>query len=95
MLKSRPVTLVAGVFAGFASLCAITAGVSAAEMPAHATTTASAQVTEDYARAQITRDGYTKLTDLQKTDGGWTAKALEDGKPVSLIVSSLGGVQKQ
>ncbi len=95
MLKSRPGTLVAGVFAGFASLCAIAAGASAAALPAPGSAAASVQVTEDYARAQITVDGYTKPTDLQKTDNGWTAKALEDGKQVSLIVSSLGGVQRQ
>ena len=95
MLKSRPGTLVAGAFAGFASLCAITGGASAAALPAPGSAAASAQVTEDYARAQITTDGYTKLTDVKKTDNGWTAKALEDGKQVSLIVSSLGGVQKQ
>ncbi len=95
MLKSRPGLLIAGVVAGFASLCTITAGASAADLPAPGSAAASAPVTEDYARAQITRDGYTKLSDLQKTDKGWTAKALEDGKQVSLVVSSLGGVQKQ
>jgi hypothetical protein len=95
MFKARTGTLGAGIFAGAASLCIITAGASAIAQPAPGSPAASTQVSEDYARAQITRDGYTKLTDMQKTDKGWTAKALEDGKPVSLIVSSIGGVQKQ
>ena len=95
MLTSRPGTVVAGAFACTALLCIITAGASAATLPEPSSPAASVQVSEDYARAQITRDGYTKLTDLQKTDHGWTAKALEDGKQVSLIVSSFGGVQKQ
>ncbi len=95
MLKSRPGMLVAGLLAGAASMCTITAGASAADLPAPGSAAASSQVSEDFARAQITRDGYTKLTDLQKTGDGWTAKALEDGKQVSLIVSSIGGVQKQ
>ncbi len=95
MLKSRPGTFVAGAFAGAASLCFIVAGASAATLPGPSNPAASVQVSEDYARAQITTDGYTKVTDLQKTDSGWTAKALEDGKQVSLIVSSIGGVHKQ
>ena len=94
MLKSRPARLAAGTLAGAVS-CIIAAGASAAAPPTPGGAAPTVQVSEDYARAQITRDGYTKLTDLQKTDNGWTAKALEDGKQVSLIVSSIGGVQKQ
>lgn len=90
MLKSRPGLLAAGA----AALCIIAANAAAAP-PVPDSPAATVQVSEDYARTQITRDGYTKPTDLQQTDHGWTAKALEDGKQVSLIVSSIGGVQKQ
>ena len=91
MLKSRPGLLAAGA----AALCIITANAAAAAPAVPGSPAATARVSEDYARAQITRDGYTKLTDLQQTDHGWTAKALESGQQVSLIVSSTGGVQKQ
>ena len=91
MLKSRPGLLAAGA----AAWCIIAASAAAAAPAVPGGPAASAQVSENFARAQITRDGYTKLTDLQQTDKGWTAKALEDGKQVSLIVSSIGGVQKQ
>lgn len=91
MLKSRPNLLAAGA----AALCIIAASPAAAAPAASDSPAATGQVSEDYARAQITRDGYTKLTDLQQTDQGWTAKAFEGGQQVSLIVNSFGGVQKQ
>jgi hypothetical protein len=35
-----------------------------------------------------------QVKDLHQTKNGWTAKAQESGKPVSLLVNS-GGVEKQ
>ncbi len=40
-------------------------------------------------------DGYTDIQDVRAVKAGWTAKAMESGKPVSLSVDSVMGVRKQ
>ncbi|HUN45123.1 MAG TPA: hypothetical protein VMU85_01325 [Stellaceae bacterium] len=46
------------------------------------------------AKSEIVTDGYTNVQNLKKTDAGWTASALESGKPVSLLVDRRGDVEK-
>ncbi len=50
-------------------------------------------ITQSYAKAQITGDGYTNVSDLQQKNGGWSAQAEQQGKPVSLWVNKMGDVQ--
>jgi hypothetical protein len=52
------------------------------------------QVTEAYAKTQILGDNYTNVTDMQRTRDGWTAKAMEGGKQVTLSVNDMGDVNK-
>ena len=52
------------------------------------------QISESFAKARIVGDGYTQVTDLKQSGDGWTAKALESGKPVTLIVTDQGTVDK-
>jgi len=47
------------------------------------------------AMKEIQTDGYTNVKDLRKEKGGWTATAMEGGKPVSLRVDNLGNVRKE
>jgi hypothetical protein len=42
-------------------------------------------ITKTQALRQIETAGYTDVQDLRKEKGGWTAKAMESGKPVSLL----------
>jgi hypothetical protein len=56
---------------------------------------APAHITEAYAKSQIIGDNYTNVSDLRQTKDGWTAKADESGKPVSLLVDNMGDVMKQ
>jgi hypothetical protein len=52
------------------------------------------QITEAYAKGRILGDNYTNVTDVRQTNNGWTAKALESGKQVSLAVNDMGDVNK-
>ena len=56
--------------------------------------TSTASISKTQAMKEITLDGYTNPQDLRKDKSGWTAAAMEGGKPVSLHIDSLG-VQKQ
>jgi hypothetical protein len=53
-----------------------------------------ASISKMQAMKEIKLDGYTNPRDLRKDKSGWTAAAMEGGKPVSLHIDSLG-VQKQ
>jgi hypothetical protein len=54
----------------------------------------AAPLGERQAMHEITQDGYTNVRDLRKGRGGWTAKAKEGGKQISLSVDSVLGVRK-
>jgi hypothetical protein len=54
----------------------------------------TAAISKAEAVSEIHTDGYMQVKDLHQTKKGWTAKAEESGKPVSLLVNS-GGVEKQ
>ena len=64
------------------------AGVWAATVPG------THRISEAYAKAQIMGDNYTHVTDMQATKDGWTAKAMESGKTVTLSVNDMGDVNK-
>jgi len=49
---------------------------------------AGAHITMAQAKREIIGDGYTGVSDLHQTKAGWEAKALESGKPVTLLVTS-------
>ncbi len=53
------------------------------------------RITKTQAIKEMRLDGYTKIQDVRADKRGWTAKAMEDGKPVSLSVDSIIGVRKQ
>jgi ABC-type phosphate transport system substrate-binding protein len=61
---------------------------------AAATASSTAHITKAQAMKDIQLDGYTNVQDLTQQKSGWTAKAMEGGKPVSLFVNDLG-VRKQ
>jgi hypothetical protein len=54
----------------------------------------TAPLSEKQAMSEIRADGYTNVQDLRKSGEGWTAKAKEGGKQVSLSVNSVLGVRK-
>lgn len=56
--------------------------------------TPSPRITKAQATKEIQLDGYTKVQDLQQQKNGWSAKAMEGGKQVSLLVTGEG-VRKQ
>jgi hypothetical protein len=53
-----------------------------------------ASISKMQAMKEIKLDGYTNPQDLRKDKSGWTAAAMEGGRPVSLHIDSLG-IQKQ
>jgi hypothetical protein len=72
--------------------CAAPAAWAADEM---ASSTAKPQISQAAAKADITNDNYTDVTNLQRTAKGWTAKAKDMGSPVSLLVTNSGDVEQQ
>jgi hypothetical protein len=59
-----------------------------------ATASSTPRITQAQAMKDIRLDGYTNVQDMTQQKNGWTAKAMEGGKPVSLFVNDLG-VRKQ
>lgn len=51
-------------------------------------------ISEAQAKREIVSDGYTKVQNLHKAANGWSATALEGGKPVTLLVDDRGDVAK-
>jgi len=52
-------------------------------------------ISKTQAMNEIETDGYTNVQDLRKDKSGWTAAAMESGKPVSLHIDSLGNIRKE
>jgi hypothetical protein len=44
---------------------------------------------------KLQRDGYTRVRDIHSTAEGTTAKAMRDGKEVSLVIDSSGKVKER
>ncbi len=54
----------------------------------------AAGITAAQAKREMVGAGYTKVQNVKKTSAGWTASALESGKPVTLLVDKQGDVKK-
>lgn len=52
-------------------------------------------LTQDELVAKIQAAGYSQVTDVKSTAEGITAKAVKDGKPVTLVVDSSGQIKEQ
>ncbi|AND92916.1 MULTISPECIES: hypothetical protein [Bradyrhizobium] len=63
---------------------ALAAGLS----PAHA-------LTQEELVAKIQAAGYSQVKDVKSTAEGTTAKAVKDGKPVTLIIDSSGQIKER
>jgi hypothetical protein len=78
-----------------ATIILVLAGASlAGALPASAAWSAKMGITEARAKHEIIGDGYTKVQNLHKSTNGWTATALEGGKPVTVLVNDRGDVEK-
>jgi ABC-type sugar transport system substrate-binding protein len=55
---------------------------------------ASPHVTMAQAKREILGDGYTALANVHRTKAGWEAHAMESGKPVTVLVTPQGDVEK-
>ena len=86
-MKSRFSRVAAMVLISAGALGISAAGVCAATNPA------THRISEAYAKSQI-RGNYTHVMDMRPTKDGWTAKAMESGKAVTLSVSDMGDVNK-
>ncbi|MBR0925122.1 PepSY domain-containing protein [Bradyrhizobium sp. 62B] len=52
-------------------------------------------LTQDEFVAKIQAAGYSQVTDVKSTAEGITAKAVKDGKPVTLVVDSSGQIKER
>jgi len=52
-------------------------------------------LTQDELVAKIQAAGYSQVTDVKSTAEGITAKAVKDGKPVTLVVDSSGQIKER
>ena len=57
-------------------------------VPAHA-------LTQEELVAKIQAAGYSQVKDVKSTAEGITAKAVKDGKPVTLVVDSSGQIKER
>lgn len=63
---------------------------------AAAANSGSSTISEAQARRIIEQDGYAGVTTLrQDGEGGWTGRGTANGKPVTITVTSTGGVKAQ
>lgn len=67
-----------------AAWLALMAGLS----PAHA-------LTQEELVAKIQAAGYSQVSDIKSTAEGITAKAVKDGKPVTLVLDSSGQIKER
>lgn len=67
-----------------AALLTLAAGLS----PVHA-------LTQEELVAKIQAAGYSQVSDVKSTAEGITAKAVKDGKPVTLVVDSSGQIKER
>ena len=66
--------------------CSLAFAVGAMAAPAH--------ITMARAKQEIVGDGYTGIANVHETKTGWEATALEGGKPVTVLVTNGGFVEK-
>ncbi|MGY4371748.1 hypothetical protein ACVW1A_007813 [Bradyrhizobium sp. LB1.3] len=67
---------------------ALFVALAAGHPPVHA-------LTQDEFVAKIQAAGYSQVTDVKSTAEGTTAKAVKDGKPVTLVVDSSGQIKER
>ncbi|RXH15298.1 PepSY domain-containing protein [Bradyrhizobium guangzhouense] len=67
---------------------ALVVALAASFSPAHA-------LTQEELVAKIQAAGYSQVKDVKSTAEGTTAKALKDGKPVTLVVDSSGQIKER
>lgn len=58
-------------------------------------TSAAGALTQEELVARIKAAGYTEVSDIKSTAEGIAAKAVKDGKPVTLVVDSSGQVKER
>ena len=54
---------------------------------------AAAALTEAQVKQKLEADGYTNVHDLQRGNEGWNAKAMHNGRQVSVAVSNDGRIE--
>jgi hypothetical protein len=56
--------------------------------------TSSPGISESRAKNMLEQDGYAGVKNLRQSgDGGWTGNATANGKPVTVTITSTGGVE--
>lgn len=55
---------------------------------------ASPHISMAQAKHEILGDGYTGVGNVRQTKAGWEATAMESGKPVTVLVTHQGDVEK-
>ncbi|MDX3968362.1 MAG: hypothetical protein QHD01_17420 [Bradyrhizobium sp.] len=55
----------------------------------------SRALTQDELSAKIQAAGYSQVTDVKSTAEGITAKAVKDGKPVTLVIDTSGQIKER
>lgn len=58
-------------------------------------TLACRRLTQDELVAKIQAAGYSQVSEVKSTAEGITAKAVKDGKPVTLVVDSSGQIKER
>ena len=56
---------------------------------------AAAALTEAQVKQKLEADGYTNIHDLQRGKDGWNAKAMHNGKQVSVAVDNDGRIEAE
>lgn len=65
-------------------------GIGVLSMPAHAQ-----QMTEQDVQTTLQKDGYQQVHDIKFSKDGIDAKAVKDGKPVSVVMDTSGKVMQR
>jgi hypothetical protein len=79
--------MIRSVISGAALVCSLALASSGAMA-------AAAHITMERAKHEIEGDGYTGVAHLHQTNAGWEATARESGKPVTVLVTKSGSVEK-
>jgi hypothetical protein len=86
LLGASPLALANGIGAN--------AGSSSMPSSHQGTASPGGSISQSQAMKEIQLDGYTNVQDLHKAANGWTAKAAEGGKPITVMVDNSGNVWK-
>ncbi|HEX2888660.1 PepSY domain-containing protein [Vineibacter terrae] len=66
-----------------------------APAPAPSTSPAGKTASEKNAQMALEKAGYTQVTNVKSSPEGVTAKAMKDGKPVSVVVDTTGKIKER